>query len=71
MILDCYGAILAETCKAEDQMIVEDLDASLREMCTGVRWIRSRRPDLYGLLSKSTGREQDTRLLRFEGKSTT
>ena len=48
-----------------------DIDASLREMCTGVRWIRSRRPDLYGLLSKPTGREQDTRLLRFKGKSTT
>lgn len=70
MIIDCYGDILAETNKAGDDMIVAELDASLRQMCTGARWIRSRRPGLYGLLAKATGKEKDTRTVRFEGKST-
>jgi len=70
MILDCYGAVLAETCKAGDDMVVADLDASLRQSCTGQRWIRSRRPELYGQLAVPTGLEQDTRALRFEGRST-
>ena len=68
MILDCYGNILAETSEAADKMIVADLDASLRNNCTGVRWMRSRRPELYGPLAVPTGREEDTRKLRFEGK---
>jgi predicted amidohydrolase len=66
MILDCYGRILTETCKARDDMVVADLDASLRERCTGVRWIKARRPELYGPLAQATGREQDTRAVRFE-----
>jgi predicted amidohydrolase len=70
MILDCYGDILAETNKAGDDMIIAELDASQRKMCTGVRWIRSRRPELYVLLAEATGLEKDTRTVRFEGKST-
>ena len=66
MILDPYGRILAETWKARDAMVVADLDASLRERSTGVRWIRARRPELYGSLTVPTGREQDTRTVRFE-----
>ncbi|MFH1615349.1 MAG: nitrilase family protein [Planctomycetota bacterium] len=69
MILDCYGEIIAETCKARDEMVVADLKASLRENCTGVRWIRSRRPQLYKPLSVPTGLERDTRTVRFEGKT--
>jgi len=65
MILDPYGEILSETWKAEDAMVVADLAASRREMCTGRRWIRSRRPDLYGPLIVPTGAEMDTRTLRF------
>ena len=65
MILDPYGDILAETWKAGDDMVVADLDPAVRKMCTGVRWIRSRRPELYGELAESTGRERDTRHVRF------
>ncbi|MHC4398723.1 MAG: nitrilase family protein [Planctomycetota bacterium] len=68
MILDPYGEVLAETWKARDEMIVADLDASLLHMCTGQRWIRSRRPDLYNPLVVPTGREEDTRKVRFERK---
>ena len=68
MILDPYGRVLAETCKAEDYMVVADLDASLRDNCTGVRWIKTRRPELYKPLTIPTGRERDTRTVRFEGK---
>ena len=68
MILDPYGRILTETCKAGDEMIAADLDASLRERCTGARWIRARRPELYQLLTERTGREEETRAVRFEHK---
>jgi predicted amidohydrolase len=67
MILDPYGRILAETCKAADDMVVADLDADLLETATGRRWIRARRPELYGPLAIATGRERDTRELKFEG----
>jgi len=66
MILDCYGRILRETTKAGDDLVVADLDASLRERCTGVRWIKARRPELYGSLTVVTGNEKDTRSVRFE-----
>ncbi len=65
MILDPYGDILAETWKAGDDMVVADLDPKVRKMCTGVRWIRSRRPELYGSLAERTGRERDIRHVRF------
>lgn len=66
MILDCYGRILRETDKAGDDLVVADLDAGLRERSTGVRWIKARRPELYASLTIPTGREQDTRQVRFE-----
>ena len=66
MILDPYGRILAETWKAGDDMVIADLDAGLRDRATGVRWIRARRPELYGPLTARTGREEDTRSVRFE-----
>jgi predicted amidohydrolase len=66
MILDPYGRILAETWKAGDDIVIADLDASLRDRCTGTRWIRARRPELYGPLTVPTGQEQDTRSVRFE-----
>jgi predicted amidohydrolase len=65
MILDPYGDVLAETWKAGDDMVVADLDPEVRKMCTGVRWIRSRRPELYDLLAERTGRELDIRHVRF------
>ena len=65
MILDPYGDVLAETWNACNQMVIADLDASARKMCTGVRWIQSRRPELYHPLAKPTGRERNTRNVRF------
>ena len=65
MILDTYGRILAETWKAGDDMVVADLDPELRENCSGVRWMRSRRPDLYALITQLTGKEEDVRKVRF------
>jgi hypothetical protein len=66
MILDPYGRILTETWKAGDDLVIADLDSRLRERCTGARWIRTRRPELYGSLTQHTGREQATRAVRFE-----
>jgi predicted amidohydrolase len=66
MILDPYGRLLKESAALEDDMVVADLDASLRERATGVRWIRARRPELYGSLVTPTGKEQHTRTVRFE-----
>ena len=65
MILDPYGRILKETWKAGDDMVVADLDAALRTNCTGVRWIKTRRPDLYKPLTVPTGLEEDIRRVRF------
>jgi len=66
MVIDCYGRIIKETCKAGDDMVVADLDAGLRERCTGVRWMKARRPELYRILTQPTGSEQTTRKVRFE-----
>ena len=66
MILDPYGRVLAETWKADDDMVIADLDASLLADSSGRRWIRARRPQLYTPLTVPTGRECDTRKLKFE-----
>lgn len=68
MILDPYGDVLDETWKAGDDMVTADLKAEQLEMCTGRRWIRSRRPELYRPLIVPTGKEADTRKTRFEKK---
>ncbi|MGZ3466486.1 MAG: nitrilase family protein [Gemmatimonadaceae bacterium] len=65
MILDPYGEIIAESRSAADAMVVADLDASLLETSSGRRWLRARRPELYGSLAVRTGKEQDTRTVRF------
>ena len=66
MILDPYGRILAETWKADDDMVIADLDAELLADSTGRKWIRARRPNLYANLAVPTGLECDTRKLKFE-----
>ncbi|MDA2931223.1 nitrilase family protein [Acidobacteria bacterium AH-259-O06] len=68
MIIDPYGRILAETWKAGDDMVIANLDASLLEESTGKRWIKTRRPELYNLLTVRTGIEEDTRAVRFNHK---
>jgi predicted amidohydrolase len=66
MILDPSGRTLAESTALADDMVIADLDGSLRERATGVRWMKARRPELYGSLTEATGRERDTRTVRFE-----
>lgn len=68
MIIDPYGRILSETWKAGDDMVVADLDASLMEQTTGGRWIKTRRPELYGPLAVPTGLEEDVKKVRFDKK---
>jgi predicted amidohydrolase len=65
MILDPYGEIIAESESVDDDLVVADLDPSLLHMCTGVRWMSARRPELYGPLTQPTGRERDIREARF------
>ena len=65
MILDPYGRILAETSRANDDMVVAELDASLLERSTGRMWIQARRPELYHPLTVPTGAERDTRSIKF------
>ena len=66
MIIDPYGRILTETWKADDAMVVADLDASLRPNSSGWKWIRARRPELYGRLAEPTGLEQSARDMKFD-----
>jgi predicted amidohydrolase len=68
IILDPSGRVLAETWTAGDDMVVADLDASLLEVSTDKRWIKTRRPELYEPLTASTGFKQDTRIVRFAQK---
>ncbi len=65
MVIDPYGRILAETGKAADVMVVADLDPELLTHATGRSFLAARRPELYGLLTQRTGRERDTREVRF------
>jgi predicted amidohydrolase len=66
MILDPYGRIVEETWAAADTMVVADLDADLLERCTGQRWLRGRRPELYEPLATRTGEELGPREARFK-----
>jgi predicted amidohydrolase len=65
MILDPYGRILGESRRAGDDMVIADLCGELREHSTGQAWIQARRPELYSSLIERTGRERDTRSLKF------
>lgn len=65
MVLDPYGEVIAETREAGDAMVVADLDASILATSSGRRWLRARRPELYGFLAQRTGQEQETRKVRF------
>ncbi|HMV50793.1 MAG TPA: nitrilase family protein [Blastocatellia bacterium] len=67
MILDPYGEILAESGKADDDMVIADLDADVLPTCSGQRWLQARRPELYEPLTIPTGKERNTRSVRFDG----
>ncbi len=66
MILDAYGNILAEAEKPEDLMVCAELDTSMIEKSIGRRWISTRRPELYKMLTELTGKEIDVKIARFE-----
>ncbi|MFL5563176.1 MAG: nitrilase family protein [Gemmatimonadaceae bacterium] len=65
MIIDPYGEIIAESRALGDAMVVADLDAALLPTSSGRRWLRARRPELYGPLAQRTGQELETRKVRF------
>ncbi len=65
MILDPYGRILNETSKAGDDLVVANLDTSLLERSSGRRWMKGRRPELYGEIVKVKGDELSARQARF------
>ena len=69
MILDPYGEVLVETTAVGDDMVIAELDPSLLSRSTGRRWMRTRRPDLYELLTHRIGNEEDTRTVRFSLES--
>jgi predicted amidohydrolase len=66
MVLDAYGRVLVQAEEPREQMLVADLDLSMRDRATGTRWIRARRPELYNTLVEKTGKEEETRNVRFE-----
>lgn len=66
MILDPYGRILTETWKADNDMVVYDLDKALLNKATGREWMAARRPEMYTLLTQRTGLEKDPHILKFE-----
>lgn len=66
MVLDPYGRILTETNAAGNDMVIADLDPTLLEQATGRLWLTARRPELYPPLAQRTGRERDTRQVKFE-----
>ncbi len=65
MILDPYGRVLVESTSIEDDLVVAELDLELLPMSTGRRWIRGRRPELYGSLSQRQGHELSPLEARF------
>ena len=70
MILDPYGRILAESDAITDDLVVADLDLGLLPLSTGRRWMRARRPELYGSLSVPLGNEMSPQEARFSEEPT-
>jgi len=70
MVIDPYGRVIVEAIEPREQMLIADLDLSLRDRATGTRWIRARRPELYTALTENTGNEEETRNVRFEHLAT-
>jgi predicted amidohydrolase len=70
MVIDCYGRIINETWRARDELVVADCDLSLLDRCTGRRWMRGRRPELYQRLTERDGREMSPIEARFSDEPT-
>src|SRR2546423_4112201 len=65
MILDPYGEVLAQTCRADDDMVVADLDREVLPQSSGRRRPPARRPELYKPLCVPTGSARDPRSAPF------
>lgn len=59
------GRIIAERPAPAEAVVVADLELELVPLATGRRWLRGRRPELYGILTESQGNELDPRAARF------
>jgi predicted amidohydrolase len=70
MVIDCYGRIINETWRARDELVVADCDLTLLDRCTGRRWLRGRRPELYARLTERSGREMSPIEARFSDEPT-
>lgn len=66
MVLDPYGRIVNETSSFEDRIVMADLDLGLLEMSQGRRWMRVRRPELYGIFAEPQADTISTREARFQ-----
>lgn len=58
MIVDPWGRVLAES-DAQDAPVAACLDIGLIEASAGRQWLSARRPELYGLLTRSGHRATD------------
>lgn len=65
MLIDCYGEIVTESCSVTDDMVVGQFNLNEQSTCSGQRWMRGRRPELYASLCASSGKELDPRSARF------
>jgi len=64
MIIDCFGEVLAESKEIGDDMVAADLDLHLLSHATGRNWIKGRRPELYGEITKERAGRMDVRTLK-------
>lgn len=70
MILDPYGRIIKETWVADDAIVSATLDLDLLDKCTGQRWLRGRRPELYGILTNQNTENLSPMDARYSQKPT-
>lgn len=70
MILDPYGRILIETWEAAEAIVSAELDLALLDRCTGQRWLRGRRPELYSILTQANPSGLSPQEARFSEEPT-
>lgn len=70
MVLDPYGRVIAETWAAADDIVTAELDLCLLDKCTGQRWLRGRRPELYQPLVASNSDNLTPMEARYSNAST-
>ena len=64
MVIDPYGRVVKEAPVADEAVVTADLDLDLLPLATGRRWLLGRRPELYGILTHTSGLERDARAAR-------